>query len=67
MGYKEKKDKATCYKDTLLKHDTKKRVVEEKIYSHVLKIKLKGREIIQRVNITISSPFHTHAHLDQIV
>jgi hypothetical protein len=41
---------------------------EEKKYSHFLKIKLKGREIIQQgVHIIISSPFHTLAHLDLIV
>jgi hypothetical protein len=36
--------------------------------SHVLKIKIKGGEIIQQgVQISISSPFHTLAHLDHIV
>jgi hypothetical protein len=41
---------------------------EEKKYSHVLKIKLKGREIIQQgVHFSISSTFYTLAHLDQIV
>jgi hypothetical protein len=41
---------------------------ERKNDSHVLKIKFKGRKIIQQgVQISISSPFHTLAHLDQIV
>jgi hypothetical protein len=41
---------------------------EEKKYSHVLTIKIKGGEIIQHgVHISISSTFHTLPHLDQIV
>jgi hypothetical protein len=46
----------------------RKKKKKRKKYSHVLKIMFKGGEIIQQgVHITISSLFHTLAHLDQIV
>jgi hypothetical protein len=46
----------------------RKKERKKKRYSHVLKIKFKGREIIQQgVHISISSTFHTIANLDEIV
>jgi hypothetical protein len=64
---RKKRDKNTCSRETLLKHD-EKRKKEGKNDSHVLKIKFKGREIIQQgVHISISSTFHTLAHLNQIL
>jgi hypothetical protein len=69
MGHKKREIK-THAKEKLFSSmmQKKEEEEEEKKYSHVLKIKFKGREIIQQgVHISISSPFHTLAHLDQIV
>jgi hypothetical protein len=70
MGYKAKKRKKTHAQEkphsSMMKKRRRKK--KKKYYSHVLKKKLKGREIIQQgVHISISSTLHTLAHLDQIV
>jgi uncharacterized protein YaaR (DUF327 family) len=69
MGYKEKKIK-THAKEKLFSSMMKKtrKKEEEKNIAMLSKIKFKEREIIQQgVQISISSTFHTLAHLDQIV
>jgi uncharacterized protein YaaR (DUF327 family) len=65
---KRKKETKTHAQGKLFSSMMKKEKKEGKNDSHVLKIKFKGREIIQQgVHISISSTFHTLAHLNQIL